>query len=88
MSLTPIGNEFFRMIGLRFSPEATDISNIGHLESRQLALHYWTESPIIGVGIGGFFIKPGGGIHTHSTYFTILVERGIIGLLLYLGFLL
>jgi O-antigen ligase len=86
VSLTPIGNEFFHKVGLRFSSEAVAESNIGHMESRLLALHYWEESPILGLGIGGFFQKPMGGIHTHSTYFTILVDRGLIGLLLYLGF--
>ena len=87
LSLNPIGKEFFHMVGLRFNPEVTEASNIGHLESRLLALHYWTESPIIGLGEGGFWLKPGGGIHTHSTYFTILVNRGLIGLMLFLGFL-
>jgi len=87
VSLTPIGDEFFHMVGLRFNPEAVRTTNIGHLRSRLLALHYWTESPIVGLGIGGFWLMPGGEIHTHSTYFTILVERGLIGLLLFLAFL-
>ena len=87
LSLTPIGDEFFHMVGLRLSPEVTRTSDIGHYESRMLALEYWEESPIFGLGIGGFWLKPGGGIHTHSTYFTILVERGFIGLMLFLGFL-
>jgi O-antigen ligase len=89
VSLTPIGNEFFHVVGSRFDPEDTytRIGVTGHLESRLLAYHYWKENPILGLGIGGFWLKPGGGIHTHSTYFTILVERGFIGLLLFLGFL-
>lgn len=86
MSLTIFGDKFFHVVGLRFSPEETEVSNVGHLKSRMLALKYWTENPIAGLGIGGFWLKPGGGIHTHSTYFTILVERGLIGLLLFLGF--
>ncbi len=87
LSLTPIGDEFFYMISLRLTPGYTETSDIGHLESRLLALEYWTESPLIGLGIGGFFQKPGGGIHTHSTYFTILVDRGFVGLILFLIFL-
>jgi len=86
-SLVPFEDRFFDVVALRFSPKATEASNIGHLQSRLLALHYWKDSPILGLGIGGFWLKPVGGIHTHSTYFTILVERGLIGLLLFLGFL-
>jgi len=54
-----------------------------YLESRTLALHYWMENPIIGFGEGGLWLKPDGGIHAHSTYFTILVNRGLIGLILF-----
>lgn len=88
VSLTPVGNEFFHIVGSRFNPEDTytRLSIAGHLKSRLLALHYWQESPILGLGVGGFWLKPGAGIHTHSTYFTILVERGLIGLMLFLGF--
>lgn len=57
-----------------------------YLESRTLALHYWMENPIIGLGEGGFWLKPDGGIHAHSTYFTILVNRGLIGVILFLSF--
>jgi O-antigen ligase len=87
ISIVPIGDEFTRAVVLRFDPEHTRMSDVGHLESRMLALHYWTENPIVGLGVGGFWEKPGGGIHTHSTYFTILVERGIVGLFLFLAFL-
>lgn len=86
LSLTPISNEFYDYVGLRFNTEATRQSNAGHLESRIIALEYSMENPIFGLGIGGFFLKPLGGIHTHSTYFTLLVDRGIVGLLLYLWF--
>jgi len=87
ISLIPASSQFVRAFILRFIPEYTKISDIGHLESRILALRYWTERPVVGLGVGGFWEKPGGGIHTHSTYFTILVERGIIGLFLYFLFL-
>jgi len=87
MSLIPIGHQFAHNITLRFSPRYTEQSNIGHLESRLLALHYWTERPVVGLGVGGFWLKPKGGIHTHSTYFTILVNRGLIGLILFLSIL-
>lgn len=87
ISIVPMGDEFTRIVILRFDPEYTRMSDIGHLESRLLALSYWTESPITGLGVGGFWERPRGGIHTHSTYFTILVERGIIGLFLFLAFL-
>lgn len=87
LSLIAIGNEFIRSIVLRFNPEYTQMSDIGHLESRLAALRYWAESPIVGLGIGGFWEKTSGEIHTHSTYFTILVERGVIGLFLFLTFL-
>jgi O-antigen ligase len=83
----PVAKDFSYMVGLRLSPSVTEASNLGHLESRQLALKYWTESPIIGIGVGGFWTRPRGGIHTHSTYFSILVERGAVGLLLFLAFL-
>lgn len=87
ISIVPMGDEFTRTVMLRFDPEYTRMSDIGHLESRLLALSYWTESPITGLGVGGFWERSRGGIHTHSTYFTILVERGIIGLFLFLAFL-
>ena len=87
VSITPFGDEFLRMVGLRFSPDQTRASNLGHLASRKLALHYWLENPVAGLGVGGFFLKPMGGIHTHSTYFTLLVNRGLVGLLLYLFFI-
>ena len=87
VSLIPLGNQFTQEITRRFNPAYTETSNIGHLRSRMLALHYWTERPFLGLGIGGFWLKPGGGIHTHSTYFTILVNRGLLGLILFLEFL-
>lgn len=87
MSLIPVGNQFPHEIARRLSPEYTEQSNIGHLRSRLLALHYWAERPFLGLGVGGFWLKPAGGIHTHSTYFTILVNRGLIGLALFLAFL-
>jgi len=87
ISIVPMGDEFTRIVMFRFDPEYTRMSDIGHLESRLLALSYWTESPITGLGVGGFWERPRGGIHSHSTYFTILVERGIIGLFLFLAFL-
>ncbi len=86
ISVIPNGAEFTHGIVSRFNPELTYVSNVGHLESRILALHYWMENPIIGLGEGGFWLKPSGGIHTHSTYFTILVNRGLIGLILFLSF--
>jgi O-antigen ligase len=57
------------------------------MHSRLLALQYWSENPIVGLGVGGFLLKPEGGIHTHSTYFTFMVERGVIGLFLFVAFL-
>lgn len=87
MSLIPAGNQFAHDITLRFNPTYTKESNIGHIESRLLALRYWAERPFLGLGVGGFWLKPAGGIHTHSTYFTILVNRGLIGLVLFLAFL-
>lgn len=86
ISSIPLGDKFAHKITLRFSPRYTEQSNIGHLESRLLALHYWTERPFLGLGVGGFWLKPGGGIHTHSTYFTLLVNRGLVGLLIFLIF--
>lgn len=86
-SLTGIFDELYHIIGLRFNPEINWMSNIGHMESRMLAFKYWIGSPILGLGVGGFFTKPEGGIHTHCTYLTLLVERGLIGLMLFLGFL-
>lgn len=86
ISVISNGAEFTHAIVSRFNPELTYASNVGHLKSRILALHYWMENPIIGLGEGGFWLKHGGGIHTHSTYFTILVNRGLIGLILFLSF--
>lgn len=86
-NLTPIGNEFIMSVGLRFDLEKTAMTDESHLETRLLALEYWAESPIVGLGIGGYFLKPFSGVHTHSTYFTILADRGLIGLLLYSGFI-
>jgi O-antigen ligase len=83
----PVARDLSYMVGLRLSPYVTEASDVGHLESRLLALKYWTESPVIGIGVGGFWTRPLGGIHTHSTYFTIFVERGVVGLLLFLAFL-
>ena len=82
----PVVNEALHFAALRFDPQAMRGDNKVHLMTRLLALHYWEESPLWGLGIGGFSLKPGAGVHTHSTYFTILVERGLIGLFLYLLF--
>ncbi len=87
VAVIPLGDQFAQEITRRFNPAYTEKSDIGHLRSRMLALHYWTERPFIGLGVGGFWSKPGGGIHTHSTYFTILVNRGLLGLTLFLAFL-
>jgi len=86
VNLVPVGNDFVRLILSRLNLKYSWQWDIGHVESRVLALRYWTESPIVGLGVGGFWEKPGGGMHTHSTYFTLLVERGLIGLLLFLTF--
>lgn len=71
----------------RFSLEATYTSNIGHLQTRLLGWEKFSESPLMGIGIGNLFVQ-GYGPHTHSVYFTFLAERGLFIFLIYLSFLL
>jgi len=50
ISVIPNSSEFTHGIVSQFNPEFTYTSNVGHLKSRLLALHYWMENPIIGLG--------------------------------------
>jgi O-antigen ligase len=56
-------------------------------------LKSWTQSPILGYGIGtGEFLSPwrngrGGGFTPHNDYIRFLVEQGVVGFALFIAFL-
>jgi len=72
----------------RFSPEITTRTNEYHLETRLEALRIATtniKNLLFGVGLGNYGLyAPSGGIGSHSVYTTILAERGLFGLCIFL----
>jgi hypothetical protein len=62
-----------------------------HLEWKEKAVRLWMEHPVLGAGLHDYGPYAGQRVGTsraHSVYFTILAESGLVGLFLFLAFLL
>ncbi|MBK7690917.1 MAG: O-antigen ligase family protein [Bacteroidetes bacterium] len=53
-------------------------------EHNALAMTYFRDNPIIGVGIGNFAKINEGGHEVHNSYISLLTESGVLGLLFFL----
>ena len=51
-----------------------------------LAISYFLENPIFGIGWENFGIKAGNGMHTHNIYLQLLCETGIVGFSCFVSF--
>jgi len=71
---------------IRFSFEATEKGNVGHISSRLIGINKFNEAPLTGIGIGNLMAQ-GYGLHTHSIYTSFLAERGMFIFLFYLVFM-
>jgi O-antigen ligase len=75
-----------------FQAETLDSGTQRRLELADLALEAWTGSPIIGVGVGNFTYLSGEELgkeqSSHNMYLSILAETGIIGFVLFVGWIL
>jgi len=71
---------FIRIISL----SGNDIST-GRFDLYKDVLRFWWKRPIIGMGIGSFNVRYG--ISAHNLYLQILAELGVIGLLVFLCFI-
>ena len=93
MLIVPSHNRIVEMNGSLLNKQITDSSVLSRIESYQIALERWGSSPVIGIGLGGFntFYKsdlPQKMIYPHNMLLETLVELGLVGIILFLTFLL
>jgi len=69
----------------RLDLQATQRSNLVHLETRLDAINMFLSNPLVGVGWGNYQFLTGR-LHSHSSYLTIIAEGGIIGFALWMLF--
>ena len=74
----------------RLTAKVESSTNYGHILIRQMALNHFIDSPwhiqLFGEGLGNFR-RVLYAVHGHMTYSTMLIERGVIGLVLAFSFL-
>ena len=60
-----------------------DIVSSGRFTLWGKAMDLFTQSPIVGIGVGNFRLFSGAGTDVHNIYLQCLCEQGIVGLLLF-----
>ena len=53
--------------------------------AQQFAFAHWLEAPLIGWGIGEFYLRYGVLMYPHNLFIEILMEEGVIGFALLVG---
>ncbi len=86
LSLVPEGY-FDRMETIQNYEE--DTSSMGRIDTWKVAIRMWNDNPIIGVGGRNFFPMAARYTShvrvTHNTYFQILSEEGLLGIVFFCG---
>lgn len=86
-----LGDAFVRLINMfnffTSGDESMDMSTATRADFALKGLKTFSESPFLGYGIGSSY-KLLNGTYYHNNYVQLLVETGIVGFLLYYGFLL
>lgn len=85
-----LGDAFVRLINMfnffTSGDESMDMSTATRADFAFKGLKTFSESPILGYGIGSSY-KLLNGTYYHNNYVQLLVETGIVGFVLYYGFL-
>ena len=80
-----LASNVFRRIAKTFVDlkSGIDISS-GRTELYDIAMTAFRNNPFFGIGIGNFTKLEGAYTATHNTYFQVLCEQGLVGLVLYI----
>lgn len=80
-------NRFFDLVYLTTNP-STNVDSLSRIEIWKRSISLWLDHPWVGNGVGYYALIDPVRKYSHNFLLEILVEMGIIGLLLFLTFLL
>lgn len=80
----PIGMQYYKGSFLEYRFNALDIQEQSRFKLLQMAFQVGSNNPVFGVGPGNFLFYTPTKHYSHSTYFEVFANNGIIGLLIFL----